>query len=459
MDQKRSLSRRDLLAKSALGLAAAGLGGCAAADKMGAAQAHDVSKAKTRRKIGPNDTINIGVIGTGGIAVAHRGALKRIAAEDKIKITAVCDCYETRMQQYADAVQKEFGNRPETIKDYRALLDRKDVDKVLIATPEHWHGRQTIDACLAGKYIYCEKPMTHHIEEANEVLDVINKTGNIVQIGIQGMSDDSYRAARDYIKNKGIGQIVHAQTSYVRRYSDDKGNFERTLGLWRTGHKSNEPKPNDLDWNMWLGPAAKVPWDARKYWDWRNYFDYSGGIATDLFVHRISRMMVALDLMDPVCGVGMGGIFCWPDGRDVPDNFEMILEYPKNDLIEKGMTIHVLGTMANHRDIEHCIRGFGATLIFDKNQGFSVWDQNEKGPDWKTNKSKPIYVHKRTGAEDQSLHHKNHHAAIRANDKKLLNCPPELGWSAVVAVNLANEGYRQRKCMVWDAKKRQMRAG
>lgn len=438
-----------------MGLAAASLGGCAAADKAGAAQTHDVSKAKARRKLGANDTINIGVIGTGGIANAHLNALKRIAGEDKIKITAVCDCYETRMMQYAEKTQKLFGNKPAAMKDYRAMLDRDDVDKVLIATPEHWHAKQTIDACLAGKYIYCEKPMTHHIPEANEVLDVINKTGNIVQVGIQGTSDDTYRSARDYIKQGHLGQVVHAQTSYVRRYSDKQGNFNNALGLWRSGHKSSEARPKDLDWNMWLGPSPKVEWDARKYYDWRNYFAYSGGIATDLFVHRIARMMVALDLMDPVCGVGMGGIFCWPDGRDVPDNFEMVLEYPKNDLIEKGMTIHVLGTMANHRDIEHCIRGFGATLIFEKNKGFVVLPQNEKKPDWK----KPIYHHKRSGAEDQALHHKNHHAAMRANDKKLLNCPAELGWSAVVAVNLANEGFRQRKCMVWDAKKREMRAG
>ncbi len=456
MDQEHKMSRRSLLQRSALGLAAAGLTGCAATGQAGAArQAHDVSKAKPRRKLGPNDTINIGVIGTGGIANAHRNALKKIAAEDKLKITAVCDCYETRMGQYADAVEKQFGNRPAMIKDYRAMLDRKDVDKVLIATPEHWHAIQTIDACLAGKYIYCEKPLTHHIPEANDVVDVIAKTGNIVQVGIQGMSDDSYRAARAYIEKGGLGQIVHAQTSYVRRYSDKQGNFNNTLGLWRTGHKSNEPKPKDLDWNMWLGPAKKLPWDARRYWDWRNYFDYSGGIATDLFVHRIARMMVALDLADPVCGVGMGGIFCWPDGRDVPDNFEMVLEYPKNELIAKGMTIHVLGTMANHRDIEHCIRGFEGTLIFEKNKGFRVQPQNEKKKDWK----KPVHTHKRTGAEDQALHHKNHHVAMRANDPKLLNCPPKLGWAAVVAVNLANEGYRQRKCMVWDAKKREMRPG
>mgnify|MGYP000290273666 CR=1 FL=1 len=299
MDQERNLSRRDLLAKSALGLAVAGLGGCAAADKTGASgtgQAHDVSKAKARRKLGPNDTIHIGVIGCGSIANAHRGALRSIAGEDKIKITAVCDCYETRMNEYAAAVEKEFGNKPATIKDYRKVLEREDVDKVVICTPEHWHARQAIDACLAGKYIYLEKPFTHHIPEANDLLDVINKTGNIVQVGIQGMSDDSYRAARDYVKKGGLGKIVHAQTSYVRRYSDDKGNWNAALGLWRTGHRSDEPKPADLDWEMWLGPAPKRPWDARRYWDWRNYWDYSGGICTDLFVHRIARMMVALDL-------------------------------------------------------------------------------------------------------------------------------------------------------------------
>ncbi len=455
MDQNKGLSRRDLLQKSALGLAIAGIGGCAATGKVGAAVPHtDTSKAKARRKLGANDTITIGIIGCGGIAGAHRGALKRIAAEDKIKITAVCDCYETRMNEYAAAVEKEFGNRPVAIKDYRKLLERDDVDKVVVCTPEHWHAQQGIDACLAGKYLYLEKPFTHHIPEANELLDVIRKTGNIVQVGIQGMSDDSYRAAYNYIKQGHLGQIVHAQTSYVRRYSDDKGNFNNALGLWRTGKPSSDPKPADLDWDMWLGPAKKRPWDARRYYDWRNYWDYSGGIATDLFVHRIARMMVALNLRDPVCGVGMGGIFCWPDGRDVPDNFEMVLEYPKNDVIKEGMTIHVLGTMANHRDIEHCIRGFEATLVFEKS-GFTVYPQNEKKPDWK----KPIYEHKKSGGEDQALHHKNHHVAIRENNPKLLNCPPELGWTAVVAVNLANEGFKQRKCMVWDPKKREMRAG
>jgi len=454
VDQVGKFSRRDLLQKSALGVAAAGFlsqVGCANAKDAPLYQKHDLAKAKARRKIGANDTINLGIIGCGGIAGAHRGALKAIAAEDKIKITAVCDCYESRMMQYGEAVEKEFGNKPTPYKDYRKMLDAGDVDKVVICTPEHWHAKQTIDACLAGKYVYCEKPMTHHIPEANDVMDVIKSTGNIVQIGIQGMSDDSYRSAYKYIKEKGIGQIVHAQTSYVRRYSDDQGNFNNKLGLWRTGHASNEPKPADLDWEMWLGPSKKVAWDARRYWDWRNYFDYSGGIATDLFVHRISRMMVALNLIDPVCGVGMGGIFCWPDGRDVPDNFEMVLEYPKNDVIEKGMTIHVLGTMANHRDIEHCIRGFEATLVFEKT-GFTVYPQNEKKPDWK----KPIYEHKKTGGENQSLHHQNHHKAIRANDAKLLNCPPTIGYAAVVAVNLANEGYRQKKVMKWDAKNRRM---
>jgi predicted dehydrogenase len=248
------------------------------------------------------------------------------------------------------------------------------------------------------------------------------------------MSDDSYSSAHEAIRAGKLGPVSHAQIDYVRNYPDDEG-------PWRTGVKPDAPKPPDLDWNAWLGPAPKIPWSAPRYFEWRNYKDYSGGVATDLFVHRLTRILKACGLTYPTHVVGMGGIYLWPDGRELPDTFEMTVEYPAVEGITPGMAVHVLGTMGNGHGIEHCIRGKHATLIFTGDG----WQIVEEGS------GKVIETHKKTGAEDVRPHHKNHHAAIRNGTP--LNCPPELGLYAVVAVGMANQSWFERRMLSWDAEK------
>jgi len=413
MSERNSLSRRQFLGKTAAGAAAA------------AAWTH----APSIGVAGANERINIGVIGLGTIARNHRGRLAEIKDDDNCSIVAVCDIYGQRLNEYGEEVKKLFGEEPKKYQDYHELLDSPDVDKVLIATPEHWHERMVVDAARAGKHIYCEKPFTHNSTESLRAIDAVNKAGIICQVGVQGMSDDSYQTAQKVIKDGMLGQVLQAQIDYVRRYDADSG-------PWRTGHTSVEPKPEDLDWDAFLGPAIKRPWDARRYFDWRNYWDYSGGVSTDLFVHRITRIIKACDLKIPVRGIGMGGIWKWDDGREVPDSFEMILEY------EGGPTVYCLGTMGNQHSLQHCIRGYDATLVFE-DPGFKVYSQK------KDDNEKLLYTHTKTGSESQDLHHKNHHAAMRAGDPSLLNCPPELGFYGVVAVDLANESYKRKRYMKW----------
>jgi predicted dehydrogenase len=422
MPESGNVSRRSFIRSAAAGGAAMAL------------------NANAQRAVaGANERIRIGIIGTGGIANSHRGAILKIAKEENCEISAVCDVFESRMNTYAGKVMEESGNSPRTYLSYHDLLNDKSVDKVTICTPEHWHAKQTIDACRAGKEVYVEKPMTHSAEEGVEVLKVIGETKRIVQVGVQGMSDDTYQAANDYIQTGEMGHIVHAQIDYVRRYTMHQG-------PWRTEAKTGDPKPEDLNWEAWIGPAKKRPWDARRYFDWRNYWDYSGGICTDLFVHRITRLIKAMGVTEPIRGVGMGGIYLWPDGREVPDNFEMVLEYPEK------LTVHVLGTMGNQHGLEHLIRGYDATLIFEQ-PGFKVYPQAAK---LRREKGDVIKTHQRTGGEDQSLHHQNHHAAMRSGTPGLLNCPPELGFSAVVAVCMANESWKRREYITWDPVKKQM---
>ena len=282
----------------------------------------------------------------------------------------------------------------------------------------------------AGKPVYCEKPMTHTIPEAQAVMKKQKETGLALQVGVQAMSDDSYSSAAKAIAQGILGKVVQAQIEYVRRYDKQ--------GPWRDpGITDSTPKPPDLDWDAWLGHAPKVAWNPHHYYEWRNYGVYSGGIATDLFIHRITRIMKACNLLYPRRVVGMGGIWQWPDGRDLPDNFEMICEYPR------GMTVYVLGTMSNRVGVDHLIRGYRATMYFT-GTGWTVKDKD----------GKVLATHQKTGGEDIHLHHTNLHNHLRNGEP--LNCPIELGMAGVAAVNMANESWRSGQMMAWDKKAEKM---
>ena len=379
------------------------------------------------RVIGANDRIGVGVIGGGVIGTAHLNVIKALREKNNLLPVAVADCWKTRADK-----GKELVDAQHSMTDYRRLLEMKEVDYVVVAVPEHWHWTMTMDAMDAGKAVYCEKPLTHTIPEAQAVMKKQKETGRPLQVGVQAMSDDSYISARDAIRQGVIGKVVQAQIEYVRRY-------DAKAGPWRspTEVAAHPTKPEDLDWNAWLGSAAKRDWDPHHYFEWRCYSAYSGGICTDLFIHRITRIMRACDLLYPRRVVGMGGIWQWPDGRDLPDNIEMICEYPR------GMTVYVLGTMSNRVGIDHLIRGYRGTLAFTA----TGWVAKDKD-------GKVLAEHTKTGGEDQHLHHTNLHNHLRNGE--LLNCPIELGMAGVVAVNMANESWRSSQMMGWDSEAMKM---
>jgi predicted dehydrogenase len=371
------------------------------------------------RVIGANDRIRTGFIGVGGMGSNHVAAIVALKQKDNVEAVAVADLWKTR----AEAGAKAAG-APQAFTDYRKVLDIKEIDYVTIAVPEHWHARATLDAMDAGKAVYCEKPMTHTIPEAQAVMKKQKETKLPLQIGVQAMSDDSYRSAGEAIRAGKLGRVVQAQIEYVRRYDSE--------GPWRAPSITDDtPKPADLDWDTWLGDAPKIAWNPHHYFEWRNYAAYSGGVSTDLFIHRITRIMKACDLLYPRRVVGMGGIWQWPDGRDLPDNFEMICEYPR------GMTVYVLGTMSNRVGIDHLIRGYRATLYFTP----TGWEIKDKD-------GKVLETHRKTGGEDHVLHHTNLHSHLRHGEP--LNCPVELGMAGVVAVCMACESWRTGQMMGWD---------
>jgi predicted dehydrogenase len=384
--------------------------------------------ASANRVLGANNRLRVGIIGCGGLAQgAHIPSLMRMKEADNVEIVAVCDVYQKRLDQAAATTGAA------AVKDYRAMLDNKDVDYVTIVTPEHWHARMTLDAADAGKHIYCEKPMTWSIEQAKQVVKKIQQTSVKMQVGVQGMCDDSYETAQKYVKEGKLGRVVQAQIDYSRNYKRD---------FWVSDEPDKDVRPGEnLDWNAFLGPAPKRPFDLDRFLHWRRYWDYSGGIATDLFVHRITRVIRALDLKFPNRVVAVGGKWEFRDSpAEIPDTFNMMLDYPD------GLSVVVLSSMANDAPIPHVLRGHEATLEFTR-EGFVIRPQgrfNKEG-------DKSEIVHKKSGGEDITLHHRNLQNAIRGGE--VLKCDVMTGYYGVVAVRLAVESYRKSKYMKWDARR------
>lgn len=384
--------------------------------------------ASANRVLGANNRLRVGIIGCGGLAQgAHIPALLKMKETDNVEIVSVCDVYQKRLDQAA----KTTGAKP--IQNYHELLSQKDIDYVAVVTPEHWHAKMTMDAADAGKHIYCEKPMTWSIEEAKKVVKKIQETKVKMQVGVQGMSDDSYETAKRMIKEGKIGRPIQAQIDYSRNH---KGDF------WVSDTPDTDVKPGvNLDWNAFLGPAPKHAFELDRFLHWRRYWDYSGGIATDLFVHRITRMIRALDLKFPTRVVATGGKWEFRQSpAEIPDTFNMMADYPE------GLTVVVLSSMANAEPIPHVIRGHEATLEFTRD-GFVI------RPEGRMNKAgdKEIITHKKTGGEDILLHHRNLQAAIR--DGAEIKTDVMTGYYGVVAVRLATESFRKSKYMKWDAKR------
>ena len=385
------------------------------------------ASARAPRVIGANDRLRIGIIGGGGNATGHMKRLMKMREDDNIEVAGVCEIYQKRL----DEAVERTGGKPH--KDYRRLLDNPDIDYVLISVPEHWHAQMILDAADAGKHMYCEKPMTYSIDEGKKVVKKIKQTGVKMQVGVQGMSDDSYETAQRYIKEGALGKIVMAQIDYSRNHLDD---------YWTKPFDEDVRPGENLDWDAFLGPAKKRPFDADRFFAWRRYWDYSSGIASDLFVHRITRIIKACGLTVPSRVVATGGKNCFTTSRaEIPDTFNMMVDYPE------GISVLLVSSMANSAKVRHLIRGHEATLEFNK-EGFIIEPEREFAD------SRERIVHTKTGAEDITLHHQNLHRAIRFGEP--LKCDVELGFNGMLACRMAVESLRKKKYLAWDPRRQKV---
>jgi len=374
------------------------------------------------RVLGATTRLRAGVIGCGIRGFGnHITELLKMAEVENVQITAVCDVFDKRAQRAA----QRTGAKP--YRDYRRLLEGKDIDFVVIATPDHLHAPMTIDAARAGKHVYCEKPMTHTVEEAQRVVATIRETGVKMQVGVQGMCDDSYETANKYFREGTLGKVVQAQIDYSRNYRDD---------FWLKDIDSDARPGVNLDWDLFLGPGPKRPYDPDRFFNWIRYWDYSGGIPAGLLVHRVTRIIRSLDLTIPAYGSAHGGKFQFTSSTaEIPETINVYLDYPN------GPTVLLISSLANDTPVPHLLRGHKATLEFTPS-GFTIHPQALYGD------PKNVTVHKKTGGEDTALHLKNLLAAIRSNTP--LKCDVNLGYYGVAACQFGILSYRERKYMKWD---------
>lgn len=375
--------------------------------------------------IGANDRIRVGVIGCGGMAQGHMRSLVRVKEQDNFEFTAVCDLYDKRRDQ-----AKDITGVTKIYQRHQDLLNDQNVDYVLIATPEHRHFDVAMDAIKAKKHIYLEKPMTRTSDEGKRLVAALKASDVKLQVGVQGTSDMSYITANKYVEDGTLGDIVMAQIDYSRNYSDE-GDF------WAYEIDADAKPGVNIDWTTWLGSAPKRSYDADRFFRWRRYWDYSSGIASDLFVHRVTRLIKALNLGFPQYAVGVGGKFHFKSSKaEIPDTFNIMLDYAN------GPTISLVSSMANGAPIRHMIRGSKATLTFT-NEGFEIVPERHLA------KTMQPIQYKREGREDVVLHHRNLMTVIRQGGT--LNCDADLGLRGVVACELGTMSFRQRRYMRWDA--------
>lgn len=425
---KKGLSRREFI--RAAGATAAGVVASSfITDRVLAAA------PASPRVIGANDRINVAFVGVGGMGNGHLHGIKGMASEMNLNIVAVCDVWEKRKrgaQATAEVPDSmAFG-------DYRKLLEVKDIDAVVIATPDHWHAPVAIAAMEAGKHVYVEKPMTHTLDEAFKMHETAKRTKRIVQVGSQGCSDAKWHTAGKVVKDGKIGHVICAQGSYCRN---------NPHGEWNYGIDPEFTEQN-CDWNAWLGSAPKRPFSPERYFRWRKFWDYGNGIIGDLWPHRLHPLMIAMATTDfPKRVACVGADICSTDEghgepRDVADSTMMMAEFPS------GAMIYLLGTTVNEQGIPDMIRGNKATLYFG---GGKVEVRPERPwVDEIEQEDVPVVG----PGENHSEHQKNWLNSIRANTEP--NCGIDLGLRVQVIVSLAEMSYRQSKMMNFDPVKQKI---
>jgi predicted dehydrogenase len=375
------------------------------------------------RVLGANNRIRIGLIGAG-----DRGQqdLKDALAQSDVECVGVADVYSLRREQ-----AKAIVPAAEMYDDPRRLLDRKDVDAVIIATPLHLHAKYFLDSLAADKDVYCEKTMTWDIPEAVDCLHVAQNSKQVVQIGLQHESSGELADARRWYQDGLLGKVTMVESWMSRNTPHGHGQWYREIPA--------DCNPQHVGWDLFLINRPKAAFDANKYMNWRLFWEFSGGNVTENMVHQIAWIMTAMDLPVPQAAGMMGGVYSEKDGRQVPDTIAVTFEFP-NDL-----TVLWQSTFSNsHFGLGERFLGSDGTIEHITGATDMVTGKYQAGINYYPEKSNRADRAAITGKSQGQNHMANWMECIRSRNQKT-NAPVEIGYKSAVAAHMANLAYRGKQ--------------
>lgn len=309
MKNKSASSRRKFLKKLSASSAAFALGTSAFAAKNKSQRIEYLH----RPAYSANDQVNIALIGAGIMGLQDTLTALEVPG---VKLVAVCDLYDGRLKE----AKTRWGNQIFTTRSYKEILNRSDVDAVIIATSDHWHQQISVDAMRAGKHVYCEKPMVHSVVEGPAVIKAQKETGKVFQVGSQGVSSLGNEKAKELLKEGVIGTLNYAEGFWARH---------SPTGAWQYPIPE-DASPQTVDWETFVSNTTKRPFDKTRFFRWRNYLDYGTAMSGDLFVHLFSSLHFITDSFGPNKVYASGGLRYWLDGREVPDVLLGTFDYPES---------------------------------------------------------------------------------------------------------------------------------
>jgi predicted dehydrogenase len=458
MPKDHSSSRRKFLqqlSSSTLLLSTAPLSGLASEEKVEERILH------YEKKIAANDKIRIAGIGMGIMGYNDVNTALKVPG---VEMVAACDLYTGRLER----AKEVYGSNIFTTRDYRELLNRKDIDAVIIATGDHWHSRIAIDAMNQGKGVYCEKPMVHKLSEGLPVIEAQKKTRKTLQVGSQRVSSIELAKAKELYQAGEIGQLNCIEAAYDR---------QSALGAWQYTMPL-DASPQTVDWDRYISNASKRTYDPKRFFWWRNYREYGTGMSGDLFVHLLSGIHLITGSLGPEKIFSTGQLSYWKDGRDVPDVMTAIMDYPATKehpefqvmlrvnfisgggdrgvtrfIGSEGMIDLGNGVTVTRNSMPKApgIGGWDALFTYPKEMQDKLMQQyNERysEADKKRPEKAPIKFKAPGGYDDHLEHFTNFFDGVRTGKPVIEG--PEFGFRAAAPCLAANDSYFQKKVIYWD---------
>ncbi len=393
-----------------------------------------------------DEQIRVGLIGVG---IRGYELHRDICQSAHARVASIVELSE----HYIDRIGPELKDKQTSIvRDYRAVLDDKSIDAVVIATPDHWHAKMTMDALDAGKDVYVEKPLAYSFAEAVQVRDKARTAGRVTQVGYQRRSMSHYQQARELVQSGVLGEITHIQLWSSRN---------RDTAPWRTydnyskGGLPTKSGPEHVDWARFQANRPKRPYDPLRFFHWQCYEEYSTGIFGILMSHYLDAANLILDLEIPATCAATGGIYKYNDGRTVPDTCAALFTYPS-----RRLSISFIGLSNNGRyEQEAEFRGTNGTLEFrtssfrlyaeSKNELFKKYVEPDQANKFLDLRARPVYELRAQGGSSTLAHLDDFFLNVKQRGR--CRCPIEEAYKAMVGVAMAIESQKSQKTMHWDA--------